>query len=151
MSSGAQFQPVLPCSTTSSAPSSVSKVILCSGKHFYTLQSERNALKLDSKVALIRVEELSPFPFKKLSETLRPYVEEGKEGLEMVWSQEEPRNQGAYPHVMPRLENVLLNELGWKDRVKYVGRKESGVTATGVGEWYKREAEELRRKAFEGL
>lgn len=67
---GTLFKSVLP--DTIADPKSVKKVILCSGKHYYNLNNERNQKKLGN-VAIIRVESLAPFPVQELSEELNKY------------------------------------------------------------------------------
>ncbi|KAF8158979.1 dehydrogenase E1 and transketolase domain-containing protein 1 [Mycena galopus ATCC 62051] len=90
---GTSFQPVLrdPTDNTSSAK----RVVLMTGKIYYDLLKERQARSLDKDVAFIRLEELAPFPFAELRAVLKQY----SQVEEVVWLQEEPKNQGAYTHV----------------------------------------------------
>ncbi|KAL9938230.1 hypothetical protein V8E36_002853 [Tilletia maclaganii] len=131
------------------------RIVFCTGRHYYTLLKSRAELNLGADNAtLIRLEQLAPFPFDALRpvlESLLPGDEES--GPEFVWAQEEARNQGAASHVVPRLES-LLREMtvgGVAARVKYAGRRESAVPATGVGVWHKAELAPLARQPFEGL
>jgi 2-oxoglutarate dehydrogenase E1 component len=83
-------------------PRVITRVVLCSGKLFYDLQAGRNASG-DTATALVRVEQLYPFPRAELSDLLS-----GFENLtEIVWSQEEDRNQGAWRFVREELERLL--------------------------------------------
>lgn len=129
MESGTRFQPVIP--DTISNGSQTDRVILLSGKIYYDLAKEREALGLNDRVALIRLEELSPFPFAELKETLKAYAD----AKEFFWLQEEPRNQGAYTHVASRINHVL-SALGHDAEIEYKGRKESAIPAPGVSKLY---------------
>ena len=100
-----RFQPVIP-DQRDLDPSTVTKVVLCSGKLYYLL---RRSKLLTPNVALVRVEELHPFPFDDLAAaTLREYpaVEE------LMWAQEEPKNMGAWTFVAPRLTTMLRQVCG---------------------------------------
>ena len=80
----------------------VKKVLFCSGKHYYALQQKRASLKADD-VAIVRVEELSPFPAKEVGDELEKFTN----AKDVIWSQEEPRNMGAWSFVSPRFENLF--------------------------------------------
>jgi probable 2-oxoglutarate dehydrogenase E1 component DHKTD1 len=140
---GSQFKPVL--DDTIADSSSVERVVLLSGKLYYDLIKERSARGLDSKVALVRVEELCPFPFEGVRSTLARY----SDAREVLWLQEEPRNQGAYTHVGPRI-NAVLEDMG-RPGLKFRGRKEDAVPAPGVGKTYQAEQKAVLSAAFEGL
>ncbi|MEM5390078.1 2-oxoglutarate dehydrogenase E1 component [Paraburkholderia phymatum] len=95
------FQPVLPDSGIVDRRA-VTRVVLCSGKLFYELQRSRHQSG-DASIALVRVEQLYPFPHDALAAVLRRF-----ENLtEVVWAQEEDRNQGAWRFVREELERVL--------------------------------------------
>jgi len=140
--------------------SSVERVVLLSGKFYYELAKERGARGLDEKVALIRIEELCPFPFSVLAETLSRY----SHVRDLYWVQEEPRNQGAWTHVAPRIASVLDSLRAektktngdptgnWNNSVlRYIGRKEDAVPAVGVGKVFKQQQNAVVQLAFEGL
>jgi probable 2-oxoglutarate dehydrogenase E1 component DHKTD1 len=148
MSSGSSFQPVLADPAIQDS-SSVDRLILVTGKLYYDLVKERAAKSLDSRVAIVRVEELSPFPFVEMKDTLSRFVE-GKKDLDIAWVQEEPRNQGAWGHVGCRIENVLEG-LDYQKRVRYVGRRESALPATGIGKMYAEQQKAVLANAFQGL
>jgi len=114
------------------------RVVLVSGKLYYDLVKEREAWGLGERVALVRVEELCPFPFDALREALRG-------AGEVRWVQEEPRNQGAWTHVAPRAAQVIGRPL------VYHGRREDAVPAPGVGKLYRTQQEAVIKGAFEGL
>ena len=129
------------------------RVLLLSGKLYYDLVKERAQRGLNNKVAIIRIEEISPFPYQLLVEVLRKY---SGSHSEVFWVQEEPRNQGAWPHVYPRISSVLKevqgsNVKGSVDRIHYVGRKEDAVPAVGVGKIFRQQQAMLLDSAFNGL
>ncbi|KAL0960260.1 hypothetical protein HGRIS_011890 [Hohenbuehelia grisea] len=141
---GTKFQPVLadPFANASTAE----RVVLLSGKLYYDLIKERQARGLDHRVAFVRVEELSPFPFHDLQRELEAYTN----AKEYIWLQEEPRNQGAFTHIRPRLQNVL-DKMGKDVRIEYRGRKESALPAPGIGRIYAVQQKAVIEAAFSGL
>ncbi|KAF7299554.1 2-oxoglutarate dehydrogenase E1 component mitochondrial [Mycena chlorophos] len=136
---GTSFQPVLRDTVDNK---SAKRVILMTGKIYYELLKERQARSLDDSVALIRVEELAPFPFSELREVLGEYTQ----AEDIFWLQEEPRNQGAWPHVAERLASVVKGR-----PVVYKGRKESALPAPGIGKLYGVQQKAVIGSAFEGL
>lgn len=121
--------------------------MLISGKIYYELVKERQARGLDDKVAFVRIEELSPFPFHHVERVLGRYVD----AREFVYLQEEPRNQGAWTHMSTRIQHVL-EVMGRKDvELQYRGRKESALPAPGVGKLYAAQQKAVMESAFEGL
>ncbi|KAJ6508615.1 Transketolase, pyrimidine binding domain-containing protein [Mycena sanguinolenta] len=140
---GTSFQPVLrdPADNASSAK----RVVLMTGKIYYDLLKERQTRSLDKDVAFIRLEELAPFPFAELRAVLKDY----SEVEEVIWLQEEPRNQGAFTHVVLRVDSVL-GDLGLNGLV-YRGRKESAIPAPGIGKIYGAQQKAVIESAFEGL
>lgn len=128
--------------------SQTKRIVLLSGKAYYELVKERETRGLTDAVALIRLEELAPFPFAQLKDTLQSYGED----TEVVWFQEEPRNQGPYTHVAGRVVDVLEKLGRWNGRsLRYIGRKESAVPAPGVGKMYQEQQRGILTAAFEGL
>ena len=103
-------------------PKKVKDVLLCSGKIYYELLHERRAKKRND-VAIIRVEQLYPFPGPELNVLLKPY----KAATDLVWVQEEPKNQGGWDFVKPRIPAML--EKAWN--LSYVGRDSSSAPAVG--------------------
>ncbi|KAI0296294.1 hypothetical protein B0F90DRAFT_1820064 [Multifurca ochricompacta] len=89
---------------------------------------------------LVRIKELCPFPFEELREVLG-----GATAGEVFWVQEEPRNQGAWPHVALRVGHILEKPL------VYYGRHGDAVPAPGVGKLYRAQQEVVIKGAFEGL
>ncbi|MBP6951114.1 MAG: 2-oxoglutarate dehydrogenase E1 component [Alphaproteobacteria bacterium] len=118
------FQEILPDSLTPS--SGFRRVILCSGKVYYDLLEKREEEKIKD-IAIIRLEQLYPFPHKKLVQTLRPYQQ-----ANIIWCQEEPMNMGAWTFLDRRLEDVLVEANIKSKRPIYVGRPEAASPATGL-------------------
>jgi 2-oxoglutarate dehydrogenase E1 component len=83
------------------ADDKIRRVVLCSGKVYYDLLEERDARGIDD-IYLLRVEQFYPFPALSLIQELERF-----KAAEMVWCQEEPKNQGAWSFVEPNLEWVL--------------------------------------------
>lgn len=140
---GTRFRPILESEHTSR---SIKTVILCSGKHYYSLleyitQTAAAADRL-SDFCFVRIEELSPFPRAELANILRRYKR-----ADLVWAQEEPENQGPWTYVRPRLEQITRG-LGKYRKIRYAGRKSGATVATGVGAWHKAESLEILRDAF---
>jgi 2-oxoglutarate dehydrogenase E1 component len=115
------FQPVLDDAHVAT-PAEVRRVLLCAGKIFYPLAAARDESgRTDG--ALVRVEQLYPFPGTELQAVLSRY----SSAREVVWVQEEPANQGAWTFMRPRLADLL----GPARSVEYVGREEAASPATG--------------------
>jgi 2-oxoglutarate dehydrogenase E1 component len=127
------FQEVIPDTLD---PQSVRKIVFCSGKIYYDLLAEREARKV-TDVAVVRVEELYPFPHEKVARVLSAHKPE----VDLVWCQEEPRNMGAWRWIYGR-----YLDLG--KRLKYAGRLRNASPAAGSP---KRHAEEHKRVIQEAL
>ncbi|WWD16700.1 oxoglutarate dehydrogenase (succinyl-transferring), E1 component [Kwoniella shandongensis] len=138
-----RFQPVLENPSNSPA---AKRVIFCSGKHYYTLSEQISKLDKVDQIALARIEELSPFPYKEVGAVLSKYS--SSSCPEVIWAQEEPENQGAWTYVRPRLDH-LLEANGWKGKLRYARRKSCPTTAVGVGSWHKKEMEQIMKDALE--
>jgi 2-oxoglutarate dehydrogenase E1 component len=120
---GTNFQPLIGDTLTGK---SVKRVVLCSGKVYYDLWQAREERKIKD-VALVRVEEMYPFPAAELKAELAKY----SNVTDVVWCQEEPQNMGAWTFMDRRIEAVLA-ELGSKaKRPVYAGRPEAASPATG--------------------
>ena len=102
--------------------SKVTRVIMCSGKVYYELLEHRRTAKIKN-IAIIRIEELYPFPVVELNKALKPY----KNAKELIWCQEEPKNQGAWDYFEPRLAAKLNHHVD----VQYIGREPSAAPAVG--------------------
>jgi 2-oxoglutarate dehydrogenase E1 component len=128
MASGTTFHRVMYERPPSDADRDVERIVLCTGKVYYDLQARREELGLDDRVALIRLEQLAPFPDKVLAEELVRYPKRAA----VVWCQEEPRNMGAWFFVAPSIE-LLLEDLGVRQtRLLYAGRAPAASPASGL-------------------
>lgn len=103
-------------------PNHVHRLVLCSGRVFYTLQAARDKQTAES-IALVRVEQLYPLPREELQAIFARY----RRVDEVVWAQEEPRNMGAWSFIEPRLRELLPDTIV----LTYQGRDEAASPATG--------------------
>ena len=105
----------------------VRRVVYCSGKVYFELEDEREKRGLKD-VAIVRIEQLAPFPWDKVAEQQRLYP-----NADAMWCQEEPKNMGPWSFVQPRIATATLHYNKKEIRPKYAGRKPSAATATGLG------------------
>jgi 2-oxoglutarate dehydrogenase E1 component len=116
-----EFQNVIPEVDDINAKN-VDRVVFCSGKVYYDLLEKRRELKL-SNVALVRIEQLYPFPDEDFKSIMAPY----SHVKQIVWCQEEPMNQGAWFSI----QHDLRNNLNEKQALAYAGRAASASPAAG--------------------
>ena len=131
---GGRFEPVLGDAEASAA---AKKVIFCSGKIYYQLITRRQQIGM-ADTAIVRVEQLFPFPEKTLKAAIGRY----KKAATWLWVQEEPENMGAWRYIQPRLAALL------KSPLRYVGRKASASPATGFPKIYKMEQDGIVDQAI---
>ncbi len=136
-----RFQPVLDDDAAVDRRESVGRVVLCSGKVFVDLMSS-DLREASEQVAVVRVEQLYPFP----EEDLRQIIGSYPNLREIVWLQEEPRNMGAWSYIHPRLQEIAGSEL----KLKYVGRPERASPAEGLAELHTIEQNRIVTEAYEG-
>ena len=103
----------------------ITKVIICSGKVYYDLRAERRARDIRN-IAIIRLEQLYPFPQEDFQKSLVQYMNVKT----IIWCQEEPKNQGAWYSTQHRIRRVL-NEHFPEIWLEYSGREASAAAATG--------------------
>ncbi len=103
----------------------VTRLVLCGGKVYYDLLEKRRELGL-SNTAIVRVEQLYPYPQQRLAEVMAQYPNI----KELVWAQEEPKNQGAWLFIVPRLYEDVLKS-GKQISISYAGREASAAPACG--------------------
>ena len=125
MAEGSAFRFVIPEIDLIAQPDQVRRVVLCSGKVYYDLLTERREKAIDD-IAIMRLEQVHPFPEKTLTRELTPY-----RNAELVWCQEEPENAGAWNFVDRRLERVLIGIDGKAKRPTLAGREAAASPATG--------------------
>ncbi len=105
-------------------PKKVKRVVLCCGKVYYDLVNARREKKI-TDIAIVRLEQLYPFPKESLEKELAKYPK----ATEIVWAQEEPRNQGAWYWIASR--HHLDSQLGAKQKMLLVSRPASSSPAVG--------------------
>jgi 2-oxoglutarate dehydrogenase E1 component len=118
----------------------IRRVVFCTGKLYYDLARRRAEAGKDAEVALVRVEQLHPWPADELRRVVARYR---PNDVEWVWAQEESQNMGAWTFVAPRLRDLLGED------VQYVGRGASASPATGSHAVHEREQHELVEAAID--
>src|SRR5579884_2712031 len=142
MGPGTTFHRVIGETETIAADDKVRRVVLCSGKVYFDLLKAREASG-DDRIALVRIEQLYPFPFTSLGKVLARY-----RNAEVVWCQEEPQNMGAWTFDDRRIEQVLAAlDIGTK-RPRFAGRAEAASPATGLHKRHEAEQAQLVQEAL---
>jgi 2-oxoglutarate dehydrogenase E1 component len=131
-----QFEVVL---DDAHASEKVKRVILCSGRVYYDLQEKRAALQQED-VAIVRIEQLYPFPHEQVAAVLKKY----KKTQDIIWCQEEPKNQGSWLFIRAYLEACLHS----KQTLTYIGRDEAASTAAGYKKLHVAQQAKLLADAF---
>jgi 2-oxoglutarate dehydrogenase E1 component len=119
---------------------SVTRVLLCTGKVYYDLVAEQQRRR-NPHIAIVRMEQLYPYPEWHLSTTIETYprIEE------ICWVQEEPQNMGAWNYISRQVSHLLP----FGRDFRYIGRPESASPAAGSLKVYRKEQEALVNAAFE--
>jgi 2-oxoglutarate dehydrogenase E1 component len=136
---GGSFRSVIDDPTAPNA-SRVRRVLLCTGKVYWDLDAHREEAAIDD-VAIIRVEQLYPFPAERVGGLLHRY----DQAEEVCWVQEEPANMGAWSFVRHEIAHVAPGQL----EPLYIGRRPSPSPATGSSKRHQAEQARLVRAAFE--
>jgi 2-oxoglutarate dehydrogenase E1 component len=123
------------------APAAARRLVICAGKIFYALDAARHQ-KQRGDVALVRIEQLYPFP----TDDVRALLERHASAREVCWVQEEPANQGAWWFVRPLLSPLLRPDV----RFSYIGRVEAAGVATGSHQIHQAEEQAILEQALEG-
>jgi 2-oxoglutarate dehydrogenase E1 component len=139
---GSSFRRILIETETLTEREKVRRVILCSGKVYFDLVAERRKRRIDD-IAILRVEQLYPFPISRLGMRLAYYP-----NAEVVWCQEEPENMGAWHFVDRRIERSLSSIDVRSKRPVYVGRPEAASPATGSLRTHLKEQADLVDRAL---
>jgi len=124
-------------------PQSIKRVVLCSGKVYYDLLQERRKRNMKD-VYLLRLEQLYPFPMKELGNELKKF-----KNADIIWCQEEPKNQGAWSFVNPLLEDCLTSVKHKTKRAVYAGRNAAAAPATGLHARHIKEQNDLINAALD--
>jgi len=128
--------------TKLAADDKIKRVVMCSGKVYYDLLEERDTRGIDD-IYLLRIEQFYPFPAMSLVKELERFPQ-----AEMVWCQEEPKNQGAWTFIEPNVEWVLGRIKAKHQRPVYVGRAASASPATGLASTHKAQQQALVDEAL---
>jgi 2-oxoglutarate dehydrogenase complex dehydrogenase (E1) component-like enzyme len=120
-------------------------VLLCSGKVYYDLANERERRSQtgSSDVAILRLEQIYPWPSTRLGELIYQYPNTER----VVWVQEEPANMGAWTFVRERIQDLLPEGA----KLAYAGRVPSASTAVGSTRLHGLQQSALVEAAFDGL
>ena len=118
----------------------IRRVVFCSGKVYYDLLEARRADKNIDDIALVRLEQLYPFPHEEYAEIIHRYTQV----RDIVWCQEEPQNQGAWYEIRHRLQDPLSAS----HSLRYVGRPASASPAAGYAQLHKQQQTALIRAAL---
>ncbi len=130
-------------STTQLAPDDqIRRVVICSGKVYYDLLAERDARGL-TDVYLLRLEQFYPFPALSLMKELERF-----KTADIVWCQEEPKNQGGWAFIEPNIEWVLNRIGATHPRARYAGRPGAASPATGLASQHKSQQTALVNEAL---
>ena len=122
-------------------PKEVKRIVICSGKVYFDLLEERRLQDIKD-VAILRLEQLHPFP----ADYLKAEVDKFPKATQIVWCQEEPKNQGSWYQIsyyLRMLRNKAINQ-----KLKYIGREGSPSPAVG---YYKLHVEQQRKLVMEAL
>ncbi|HWU44958.1 MAG TPA: hypothetical protein VN132_16010, partial [Bdellovibrio sp.] len=134
------FQEVIASDTVDK--SKVDTVVFVSGKLYYELLEEREKTKKDN-IALVRLEQIYPFPAQQVMEVLKGY----SKAKTLIWAQEEPKNMGAFQHVYFKFVEVV-QKAGVQLRFEYAGRPEKSSPAVGSIHRHKAEQAEIIKSIF---
>ncbi|KAL2720928.1 hypothetical protein V1478_009974 [Vespula squamosa] len=121
-------------------PEGIKKIIFCTGKVYYDLVEQRKKKKLEDKIAIIRIEQLCPFPYHLVAHEITKYPK-----CKIMWFQEEHKNQGSYYYVRERLALALRIRL---EEINYGGRIPSASPATGIKTIYAAEFQNMMETAM---
>ncbi|KAJ3605443.1 hypothetical protein NHX12_027490 [Muraenolepis orangiensis] len=137
---GTEFKRLIPEEGPPSAsPDSVRRILFCSGKVYYELVRERKQRAMEDQVAIARVEQLSPFPFDLVKEEVDRFPH-----ADLMWCQEEHKNQGYYDYVKPRIRTTVARTRP----VWYAGRGPAAAPATGSKHTHLAELQRFLDAAF---
>ncbi len=117
----------------------IERVLICSGKIYYELLEARRINRIHN-IAIVRVEQIYPFPGEHLDALLSQYTETNT----LIWCQEEPKNQGAWDFVKPRIP-ALINTR-WQ--LGYIGRQPSSAPAVGSARLHAKQQQEIIHEAL---
>ncbi|KAK6046030.1 putative oxoglutarate dehydrogenase, E1 component [Cooperia oncophora] len=134
---GTTFQRVIPDNAEHGA---VKRLVFCTGKVYYDLVMARKHVGKEDSVAICRIEQISPFPYDLVQVECQKYPE-----AELIWSQEEHKNMGAWGFVQPRINSLMQSE---NRAIRYTGRHPSASPATGNKFTHLQEQKDMMSRTF---
>ncbi|XP_017136092.1 2-oxoglutarate dehydrogenase, mitochondrial [Drosophila miranda] len=138
-----EFKRVIPDSKTANKADCVTKLVFCTGKVYYDLFKEREDHEQDETVALVRIEQICPFPYDLIMKEIELY-----KSAELIWVQEEHKNQGCWSYIQPRFDTVLIKKENETRCISYIGRKPNSAPATGNKVQFKTEYKAFMTDVF---
>lgn len=132
---GTTFRPVISDVAERADNASVKRVIMCAGQVYYDLAKARDDAGLQNEIAIVRAEQLYPFPYAEAEAELAKFPNATK----ILWAQEEPKNQGAWYQTRHRLERLAKDG----QTVRFAGRPASASPAVGYASKHKSQLEQL--------
>lgn len=138
---GSTFRPVIGDTINRANNNSVKRVVLCAGQVYYDIAKGREDKGLENEVAIVRVEQLYPFPYAEVEAELAKYPN----AQQIMWAQEEPKNQGAWYQTRHRLETLAQNG----QKVVYAGRPASASPAVGYASKHNAQLKQLIEDALD--
>jgi 2-oxoglutarate dehydrogenase E1 component len=138
LSSG-KFELIIP-EATNIAPEDTRRIVFCSGKVYYDLLEAREVHGI-TDVAIVRIEQIYPFPIPEFAETIKRYAHVE----DVVWCQEEPENQGAWYQIRHRLQEPLGDE----QQLYYAGRPGAAAPASGIFKLHMQQQQALVEAALD--
>ncbi|PIO63660.1 hypothetical protein TELCIR_14734 [Teladorsagia circumcincta] len=114
--------------------------VLVSGKVYYDLVTARKHVGKEDSVAICRIEQISPFPYDLVQAECQKYP-----GAELIWSQEEHKNMGAWGFAQPRINSLMQSE---NRKIRYTGRHPSASPATGNKYTHLQEQKDMMSRTF---
>lgn len=137
---GTTFRPVISDTVKRQDGKAVKRVILCAGQVYYDIAKGREEAGLEQDIAIVRVEQLYPFPYAEAETELAKFPN----ATEIMWVQEEPKNQGAWYQTRHRLENLAKDG----QKVSYAGRPASASPAVGYASKHTAQLKQLIEDAL---
>merc|ERR1719253_1420694 len=123
-------------------PEHVKTLVFCSGQIYYELLAEREK-QGRTDVALVRIEQIAPFPFDRIASNVKWYP-----NAEVIFAQQEAKNMGPYSYCLPRIMTATREINGDEKRPRYVGRAVSAAPATGMGKVHQLEYQNILDGVF---
>ena len=118
------------------------RIVFCTGQVYYDLAEARKKENIKN-VAIVRVEQLAPFPFMQVLDEMKKY-----DKAQVMWVQEEPKNFGSWYYTMPRFINLLKYAGREGEMPHYAGRGPSASSSTGYFSQHEKELKEFVKNAM---